>query len=134
MGDNKEKQKGTVQGFFGFKTDKTNSMAKQGLNVYRRGQLIENTISPYIWMVLLRTTVITFYRRNKHRNKCKYCQKQEDSDANDIALYKNSIKNMNIAVATDDRKIIDLEIAKFRKEFDLKLNTARKDIKRLRNY
>ena len=50
----KKKQKGTVQGFFGFKTDKKlNSMAKQGLNVYRRGQLIERYNKSLYWMVLL---------------------------------------------------------------------------------
>ena len=136
----KKKQKGTVQGFFGFKTDKKlNSMAKQGLNVYRRGQLIErynkslymDGAAPHNSHNVLVGEINIEINVNTVKNAI------EDSDANDamsralnneFKKYKNSIKNMNIAVATDDRKIIDLEIAKFRKEFDLKLNAAQKKI------
>ena len=114
-------------------------MAKQGLNVYRRGQLIErynkslymDGAAPHNSHNVLVSEINIEINVNTVKNAI------EDSDANDamsralnneFKKYKNSIKNMNIAVATDDRKIIDLEIAKFRKEFDLKLNAAQKKI------
>ena len=136
----KKKQKGRVQGFFGFKTDKKlNSITKQGLNIYRRGQLIERYNKslymdgggPHNSHNVLVGEINIEINVNTVKNAI------EDSDANEamsralnneFKKYKNSIKNMNIAVATNDRKIIDLEIAKFRKEFDLKLNTAQKNI------
>ena len=100
-------------------------MAKQGLNVYRRGQLIERyNKSLYMDGAVHNSHNVLVGEINIEINVNTVKNAIEDSDANDamsralnneFKKYKNSIKNMNIAVATDDRKIIDLEIAKFRK-------------------
>ena len=140
LDNKKKKQKGTVQGFFGFKTDKKqNTMAKQGLNVYRRGQLIERFSKSYYMDGAAphndHNSLVGEINIEINVNTVKNAI--EDSDSNEAMLkalnaefkkYKKTIKNMTIAAASEDKDLIDLEIAKFRNEFNLKLNPSQKKI------
>lgn len=140
LDNKKKKQKGTVTGFFGFKTDKKqNTMAKQGLNVYRRGQLIERFSKSYYMDGAAphndHNSLVGEINIEINVNTVKNAI--EDSDSNEamskalnseFKKYKKTIKNMTIAAASEDKDLIDLEIAKFRQEFDLKLSAAQKSI------
>ena len=137
----KVKQKGKVIGYFGFRTkkDPNYTMATQGLNVYRRGQLIERHNKSYFMDGAAphnsHNSLVGEINIEINVNTVKNAV--EDTDAHEsmstainkeFKQHKTSIKNMSIAVNTEDKQIIAKEIATFRKNNGLKLNNTQEKL------
>ena len=137
----KVKQKGKVIGYFGFRTKKDSNytMTTQGLNVYRIGQLIERHNKSYFMDGAAphnsHNSLVGEINIEINVNTVKNAV--EDTDAHEamsaainkeFKQYKTSIKNMSIAVNTEDKQIIAKEIATFRKNNGLKLNNTQEKL------
>lgn len=137
----KVKQKGKVIGFFAIRTkkDPTYGLNTQGLNVYRRGQLIERHNYAYYkdgaprhnYQNALVGEINVEINVNTVKNAV------EDTDAHEAmsnALNKEfkkyipSFTQISAAVATNDKDIISKEIANFRKKHDLALTQTQKKL------
>jgi hypothetical protein len=138
----KVKQKGKVIGFFGFRTKKgpNYGMPTQGLNVYRRGQLIERHNKSYFMDGSTqghnsRNSLVGEINIEINVNTVKNAV--EDTDAHEamstainkeFKQYAKSIQNMTIAVNTEDKEFIAKEIAIFRNNHGMKLNKTQENL------